>query len=105
MRSVSETTGATPWTVLQEVADGSRKLAGVSDLVDRFRQVRDRLSELDGLRGQELLDALFPLSEPWALPLRTLAETFWKMIARLRSFSMASVPALFDRSFQSMLTT
>lgn len=75
VRSVSESTGATPWTVLQEVADGSRKLAGISDLVGRFRQVRDRLSELDALRGRELVDALFPLSEPWAEPLRTLAET------------------------------
>ena len=75
VRAVSEDTGTAPWAVLQEVAEGGRKLAGVSDLVDRFRQVRDRVSELRPLRGQELVDALFPAGEPWAEPLRTLADT------------------------------
>ncbi len=74
-RGVSEDTGTQPWAVLQEIAAGGRKLAGVSELVDRFRQLRDRVSELSTIRGQELINALLPAGEPWAEPLRTLADT------------------------------
>jgi superfamily I DNA/RNA helicase len=51
-------------------------LAHTSALVERFEELSQRLDELRGLGGTDLVNALFPADEPWAAPLRAVVEKF-----------------------------
>jgi DNA helicase-2/ATP-dependent DNA helicase PcrA len=48
-------------------------IPNTSQLIDRFRELQSRLQELEALRGQHLIDAIFP-EEDWAADLREYAQ-------------------------------
>lgn len=76
VREHCESIGAAPREVLEQLAAGILTLPNTSPLVDRFQQLKQRLNELDGLRGSRLVDAIFPTSAARAERIRSVAETF-----------------------------
>ena len=75
LREYCEQQGLSPRDALRHVSDGEISIPYVSRVVPRFQALETRLAELEPLRGQELVDALFPLDQGWAEPLRTLSES------------------------------
>jgi len=73
LRFHCESTGESPYSVLGRMESGEIKIPRVGSLLDRFRELRSGLGPLDGLTGQSLVEALFPVAEAWAHPFRTLA--------------------------------
>ncbi len=73
LRRYCEANGAPPATVLRDLAAGRIELPYTGELVDRYRDLMDRVNALGGRSGQALLDALFPSTEAWAEPVRVLA--------------------------------
>jgi hypothetical protein len=59
-------TGMAPHEVLAQIAEGKLSIAYTSDLGVRYRALQSRLVELKDVRGQDLIDALFPEDELWA---------------------------------------
>jgi len=76
LREHCESTGAGPREVLDQLAAATLTLPHTSPIVDRFRQLQQRLTVLDGLQGSALVDAVFPASLAWSGPIRIVAETF-----------------------------
>lgn len=74
LRAHCEKTGESPRAALERLASGEITLAYGGELAARFRELQARLAELQGLVGHMLVDALFPASEMWAAPFRSLAS-------------------------------
>lgn len=68
-------TGQSPLETLLQLQSGVLTLPGTKRLMGRFEELQNELTALAGLRGSDLLDALFPDGEDWALPLREAAST------------------------------
>lgn len=74
LREHCEGSGESPWTVLERLASGDLTLSYTHILRDRFRLLRQELERLEGLSGQELIDAVFPPDEEWADQLADIAR-------------------------------
>ena len=74
LRSHCQSSGESPWDALTRLADGNLTIAYTRPLTERFEQARRRVSALAPLRGQELVDAIFPADGEWAGPLRSLVH-------------------------------
>jgi DNA helicase-2/ATP-dependent DNA helicase PcrA len=72
----AETTGDSPWTILERHAAGTESLPHTAPVVARFRLLQRELENLEGLNGMVLVDALFPESDDWTLPIRNITEEF-----------------------------
>ncbi|MBC7077109.1 MAG: ATP-dependent helicase, partial [Synergistales bacterium] len=68
-----ETSGDSPRVALERLASGDLTIEHTRRLIERFRELQQRLDKLAGLRGQALVDALFPGDQEWANPIRPLA--------------------------------
>lgn len=66
--------GQSPREALAEMEEGDLTLPYQEGPVNRYELLQDRLEELEGLTGAELLDALFPEDEDWTEPFRAYAE-------------------------------
>jgi len=66
-------TGQAPREHLERLVAGTETLPYSAQLVERFNQLTQRLATLDGLRGQALVDMLYPDGHDWAEPFRALA--------------------------------
>ena len=75
LRQHCETSGDSPRTALERLASGDLTIAHTGPLVERFRELQRRLEELAPLRGQALLDSLFPGDRDWTSFIRSLAST------------------------------
>lgn len=75
LRAHCEKGGETPWTVLERLASGDLTIPYTGTLVKRFRELRRRLVDLDAIRGQALVDALFPEDCDWTSLIRSLAAS------------------------------
>lgn len=73
LRKHCEQSGDSPWAALEQMSSGELTLAHTGDLVSRFQDIQTRLAALEQARGQDLLDALFPTTNDWAKPYRSLA--------------------------------
>jgi len=73
LRQHCETSGDSLRAALVRLASGDLTIPHTGPLVERFRKLQQRLDELAGLRGQALVDALFPDDQEWANPIRSLA--------------------------------
>lgn len=73
LRVYCETNNAEPFEVLEKVVAGELQLAGVNALLGSFNALRAKLLELKDLKGQALLDALFPPEADWVEDIRVLA--------------------------------
>jgi superfamily I DNA/RNA helicase len=76
VRQYCESTGKSPRSVLEELAAGMLTLLYTKPVVERFCLLQQQLAALDGLQGMDLVDAVFPMSDTWAEPIRIVAETF-----------------------------
>lgn len=74
LRSHCQSSGESPWAALTSLADGDLTIAYTRPLTERFEEARRRLSALAPLRGQALVDAIFPADREWAGPLRSLVH-------------------------------
>ena len=70
IRSHCVVSGESPWAALDRLAYGDLAIRHTSPLTDRFRELRRRLSTLATLRGQALMNAVFPADAEWAGSLR-----------------------------------
>ena len=75
LRVHCEEAGESPWVVLERLEAGDLTIPFAAPLVERFQALQQRLSELETLRGQTLVDAVFPEQEEWTRPVRSLAAT------------------------------
>jgi superfamily I DNA/RNA helicase len=73
LRQHCETSGESPRAALERLASGAVTIPRTGDLVERFRVLQQHFENLAGLRGQSLVDALFPDDQEWANPIRSLA--------------------------------
>ncbi|MDE2644922.1 MAG: ATP-dependent helicase [Bacteroidota bacterium] len=66
--------GQIPYTALEHLELGKVAVPYTGPLVERFQELKRRLEEFKNLRGQALINALFPENEEWASPLRDLVS-------------------------------
>ncbi len=66
LRQHCQRTGTAPHEVLAQIAEGEISIPYARDLGIRYRALQSRLAELNDVRGQDLIDALFPEDESWA---------------------------------------
>src|SRR5690606_2278369 len=74
LRQHCETTGDSPRAALERLASGVLTIPRTAPLVERFRELQRRLAELEPVRGQPLVDALFPGEQDWTALIRSLAS-------------------------------
>ena len=75
VRSHCSSSGESPWATLDKLADGDLTIPYTGPLIERFAELRRRLSALAPLRGHALVDAIFPADGEWAGPLRSLVHS------------------------------
>ena len=73
IRTHCEESGESPWIVLERLESGDLTVPYSTPLVERFHRLQERLSALEPLRGQPLVDTLFPGQDEWAGTVRSLA--------------------------------
>jgi DNA helicase-2/ATP-dependent DNA helicase PcrA len=73
IRQSCEASGQDPQSFLDDLAKGRVKMQYVTPLVARYRTLVTAREHFAELVGQELVDALFPEAEEWAVPIRELA--------------------------------
>jgi DNA helicase II / ATP-dependent DNA helicase PcrA len=73
LRAHCEVSGESPRQVLQKLVNGSLRLSNVRDIVNRFILLEDKMQSMKDLKGEALIDELFPAGEGWADPFRTLS--------------------------------
>ncbi len=74
IREYCENSHLSPHNVLQRLSAGTLKIPNTSKLINRYRELETRLARLNGLQGQDLIDALFPDGEEWASSFRLYAQ-------------------------------
>ncbi len=75
LRKHCEESEETPRAALERLASGDLHIPYGQPLVDRFQELQRRLGELETIRGQALVDAIFPQEEDWANLVRSIAST------------------------------
>jgi len=97
LRQRCENSGEHPWDALSSLADGQSQMTYVRALVERFRELRQRLQALQGLDLPALVDHLMPADLAGCTVMRGAAllaipsQTMW------RSSSMRSAAPLRNR--------
>jgi len=59
---------------LEKLSDGEDSIPYTSGVVRRFKKLRDRLGQLEGLSGQPLFDMIFPPDVEWSEPVRLIVK-------------------------------
>lgn len=72
LRSHCETSGESPWQVLEQLEAGNIQIPHTKPLVERFTVLKERLSCFQNLRGEDLVSAIFPDDQEWAKPFAEL---------------------------------
>jgi superfamily I DNA/RNA helicase len=75
LRTYCKGTGDSPWQVLEKLAGGALAIANTGHIITRFQALQAQISNLKGVTGQPLVDALFPAGEQWATPFIEIAST------------------------------
>jgi superfamily I DNA/RNA helicase len=68
LRAHCEASGDSPRQALEKLAAGTLKLANSNHLLARFAELKAETARADGLRGQALVEAVFPVAQEWAAP-------------------------------------
>ncbi len=74
LRNHCERYGEEPRMALERLASGSFTIPYSGPLVERFRALQARLGELETVRGQALVDALFPGNGDWVSSIRSISS-------------------------------
>lgn len=75
VRTHCDSTGEPPRQALDRMLAGDLKLPYTGDVLARYADLGPRLSSLADLRGQKLLDAVFPSGTGWAEPFRLIGAS------------------------------
>ena len=75
LRDHCESNDEAPRHALERLADGNLSIPYTGNIVERYRLLVKQLRDLDGLTGQDLVDAVFPSKDDWATPFRDIAST------------------------------
>lgn len=74
IRNRSNETGASPWQILDNLAEGAVSIPHTSQLVEQFKKIRERLNMLEECENlSSIVDELFPANNTDTLQLRDLA--------------------------------
>jgi superfamily I DNA/RNA helicase len=74
LRAYSEENGQSPREVLEQLVAQTIRIPHTGPVVERFKLLQARETELDGLSGHDLADALFPDGEDWTEALRPIVK-------------------------------
>jgi DNA helicase II / ATP-dependent DNA helicase PcrA len=75
LREHCETSGYTPRAALERLSSGEMSIPRTGQIVERFHELQRRLAELEPIRGEAIVDALFPADQDWTSFIRSLAST------------------------------
>ena len=75
LRKHCEASGKSPWAALERLASDDPNIPNMGKIVARFRVLQERLAALKPLRGQTLVNAIFPEDHDWAQSIRSLASS------------------------------
>lgn len=75
LREHCEASGESPWVALERLASGNLTIPHTGQIVGRFRELQRHLANLEPLRGQPLVDAIFPEDDEWAGSIRSIASS------------------------------
>jgi superfamily I DNA/RNA helicase len=74
LREYCEETGDSPWDTLANISEGQVTIPYTAYIVGRFNALIQQLNELQDLRGQELLEAIFPMGEETGAMINQIAS-------------------------------
>jgi len=74
LREYCENSGETPRAALERLASGDLFIPYSGQIVERFRELQRHLEVLAPLRGEALVDTLFPPGQEWTNLIRSLAS-------------------------------
>ncbi len=74
LRAHCEQTGESPRAVFEKLVTKEVEIPRTQTLIARYNELVEQLSKLQNLRGQVLIDALFPDGEPWTDSFRQIAS-------------------------------
>ncbi|MDY6895333.1 MAG: ATP-dependent helicase [Thermotogota bacterium] len=72
IRSYCEENGDTPKDVFEKMSNGELKMPYTHNLIERCSILKQKIEELDGIRGCKLVDQLFPIDNDWSEPFRLI---------------------------------
>lgn len=72
--SYCEENSAIPKDVLEKMSNGELNILYTQDLIKRYKQLKQRIEEMEGIKGCKLVDRLFPRDNEWAEPFRLFLE-------------------------------
>ena len=75
LRAHCETSGDSPWQAMEKLAGGTLQLPYTGYIVTRFQALQVQVTNLNGVTGQPLVDAVFPAEQQWAAPFIEIAST------------------------------
>lgn len=75
VRAHCDSSGESPRQALDRMLVGDLKLPYTGDVLARYGDAAQRLADIGDLRGQELLDAVFPVGTSWAEPFRFIGAS------------------------------
>lgn len=62
----------TPKTAIEKVINGDIKIPRITHIIKSYEELNARISELNSLKGIELVDEIFPVDESWSEPFRSI---------------------------------
>jgi DNA helicase-2/ATP-dependent DNA helicase PcrA len=74
VRLYSETTNDSPREIFEKILSRQLIIPSTGRVAERYRVLKQRLSELEDLTGNDLIDAIFPQTEAWAGQIRGLVS-------------------------------
>lgn len=63
----------TPWSALSDVTEGNLKIPYAGHLVERFQDLISEFNRVKNLKGQDLVDALFPIDQDYNVRFHDIA--------------------------------
>jgi len=74
LKASSDQSGMSPIETLQSIVAGEVNTPHINGVIEQYRMVEDELRNLEGKRGDELVDILFPRGSDWAAGFRAIAD-------------------------------
>jgi len=73
LRNHCQTSGESPMAVLEAQFSGTLHISNIDDIIARYQILRGELTQMAGLQGQALVDAIFPANQTWSEQFRNIA--------------------------------
>lgn len=74
LKASCDQSGMSPIEMLQSIVAGEANLPRINGVIGKYRVVEDELRNLEGKRGDELVDILFPPDRDWTDGFRAIAD-------------------------------